>query len=282
MFNAEEFTYDGVFSGKYGLKIASLNSSTTEETSYAGIDTLFDKPSKGRKFYYIGSKVTSPPTCEFAVLCKEPLQDFSLKEISVWLEKDGFKPLVVHQPDLNNYKYMCVFNITSLIYHCGRCIGLNLRATFDSHFMYGADTITNATIKEGETKEFSILNKSDKTPTAKYVNPKMEITFSNSTPSPSEVAVVLTNNTDDNQREFRLKVPDGTKKIIVDNQEKKIEMYSGANGEIVERGLYLDKFIGKNWLRLLSGKNQVSATIENASGDTTIKITCPQYVKIRY
>ena len=51
MFNATFFTYDGVYSGSYGLKIASIKeNSAVNETSYITPEIISAKPTQSKKF----------------------------------------------------------------------------------------------------------------------------------------------------------------------------------------------------------------------------------------
>ena len=81
MFNATEFTYDGIYSEQYGLKIASFNSNVLEETPYVIPSVVVGKAPKAKKFHYLGLTYDSPPTYDFSVVSEEAIEEELLREI---------------------------------------------------------------------------------------------------------------------------------------------------------------------------------------------------------
>ena len=85
MFNATEFTYDGIYSEQYGLKIASFNSNALEETPYVIPSVVVGKAPKAKKFHYLDLTYDSPPTYDFSVVSEEAIEEELLREIlSLW------------------------------------------------------------------------------------------------------------------------------------------------------------------------------------------------------
>lgn len=256
MFKATEFLYDGVYSAKYGLKIASFDDNTLEETGYLSPNIAVGKAAKSKKFYYLGTTYESPPEHEFSVVSESAIHEDILREVLLWLDaRVGFKPLIIMQPGFEDLTYNCIFTVTNLIYHAGSCVGLRLSAKFDSNYILGKPTKVQIT-GTGVSQEVVLFNKSDNID--HYVYP--EVTFRT-----SDGNVSIKNLTDDPAWEFLFKDLNHNVEYVVDN-ELKIITGEGQN--------LLGKF-NKNWLRVLRGKNRLSVQINGA-----MTITCPRQVRI--
>ncbi len=256
MFKATDFMYDGIYSAKYGLKIASFDDSTLEETDYLTPTISIGKSAKSRKFYYLDTTYESPPEYEFSVVSESAIHENILREVLIWLNvRVGFKPLVIMQPGFEDLTYNCIFTVTDLIYHAGNCVGLRLTAKFDSNYILGKPTKVQIT-GTGNLQEVMLYNKSDNIDC--YVYP--EVTFKTTDGNAS-----IKNLTDDPTREFLFKDLSPNVEYMVDN-ELKIITGTGKN--------LLGKF-NKNWLRVLRGKNRLSVQINGA-----MTITCPRQVRI--
>lgn len=262
MLSATDFTYDGVFSGVYGLRIASFNDSVVEETAYITPTITTVKPSKSKKFYYMGSKYEETPTFEFSVVSERVIPDLVQRDILLWLDnRSGFKPLVIHQSEFETYTYNCIFNVTSIIYHAGKCIGFNLRATFDSPYQYEKPRVVSVSGDGSAENVITIYNNSDIIDD--YVYPV--VTFRLNTTGD----ISIRNKTDDESRVFKFTGIAANVEVDVDNEMKVI------SAETFDE--YLQKFDGMKWLRLRRGKNELAV---KANGEVTI--TCPQYARIRF
>lgn len=258
MLTATEFTYDGVYSEKYGLKIATFDGAALEETSYIVPTIEVAKSATSNKFHYLDRTYDSPPTFNFSVVSEEEIHEEILREILIWLDaRRGFKPLVIMQPGFDELTYNCIFTVTSLIYHSGRCVGLNLSATFDSNYILGKPIEINV-FGQGELQSVDLYNDSDNIDT--YIFPKVEF-------DTSDGAVSIINTTDNSTREFAFSGLNPNTTYVVDN-ELKIITGEGRN--------LLEKF-SKNWLRVLRGKNRLKIRVNGA-----VTISCPRYVKISF
>ncbi len=71
MLTATEFTYDGVYSEKYGLKIATFDGAALEETSYIVPTIEVAKSATSNKFHYLDRTYDSPPTFNFSVVSED-------------------------------------------------------------------------------------------------------------------------------------------------------------------------------------------------------------------
>lgn len=258
MFTATEFTYDGICSGTYGLKIASFNSDVMEEASYVAPSINTAKSVKSQRFFYLDATLDSPPTYEFSVVSESVIHKTTLRDILKWLDpKKGFRELTIMQPSYDGTTYRCIFSVTSIIYHSGHCVGLNLLATFDSPYQYGKP-IKVSVSGTGEPKEINIFNASDNV--NEYTYPMVEF-------NSLDGQISIFNITDDQTREFKLEGLNSNTTYKVDN-ELKVITGDGNN--------FLSKF-SKKWLRLRAGKNVLRITING-----TATITCPQYIKISF
>lgn len=257
MFNATEFTYAGIYSGLYGLKIASMSSSVVENTSHATPTISSAKPAKGGKFFLQDAKYTSAPTYSFSIVSETPIPEPIQREVMNWLNlRKEYKILKIHQAEFEEYDYRCIFHITQTIYHAGQCVGYTLQATFDSIYQYGHPTKKVVT-GTGVSQDVSISNLSDCVD--EYIYPTVEFNTNDGT-------ISIINKTDSATREFSFTGLAPNTTYVVDNELKTIE--GGTN--------VLSKF-SKKWLRLLAGKNQLSIRVNG-----TVKIICPHYAKIKF
>lgn len=258
MLNATEFTYDGIYSAKYGLKIASFNSSPLEETAYVVPTIAVSKSARSNKFHYMDATYDSPPTFDFSVVSEGAIHEDILREILIWLDsRRGFKPLVIMQPGFDEYTYNCIFTITSLIYHSGCCVGLNLSATFDAPVVYGKP-IELIVFGKGEEQEVSLYNDSDNIDG--YIFPRVEF-------DTADGNISIINITDNANRKFSFTGLNPNTEYVVDN-ELKIITGEGKN--------LLAKF-SKNWLRVIRGKNKFKIQVNGA-----VTIICPRCIKISF
>ena len=258
MLQATEFAYDGIYSEQYGLRIASFNSNVLEETPYVVPNVVVGKSAKSKKFHFLDFTYDSPPTYDFSVVSEEAIHEELLREILMWLDsRRGFKPFVIMQPDFDTFTYNCIFTVTSLIYHAGACVGLNLSATFDSPFVLGKP-IEQIVFGSGEVQEVTLYNDSDNVD--EYIYPAVEF-------DTADGNVSIINITDNASREFSFSgvVPNTTYKV--DNE---LKIITGDGNDL------LSKF-SKKWLRILRGKNKLKVRVNG-----TVTITCPRYIRISF
>lgn len=266
MFSALYFTYGGVFSGTYGLKIMDFedNNGTVNTESFSPVLKTI-KPAGSNRFYHAGIDYDSPPEFSFSVVSESPIDEYTRREILSWLiGRKSFLPLILHQSDLNHYTINCVFTSAELIYMNGYCIGFSLTATADSPY---AKATPDVFIYEGDGTEdtFNILCNTDLQ--EEYIYPI--ITFNDSTGSSSNKNISIFNMSDSGTREFAFTGLGTSADITVDNETRYIHSEAGATG-------FLSKF-NKNWLRLKRGRNELKITLNG-----TATISCPNYVMIGF
>lgn len=256
MNNAMYFTYDGKWSGTYGLQIADFDSNVIKEADAFSPTLSLQKVPGSLRFFHGGVEYDSAPTCEFSVLSEQELTGDMRSVILSWLiGRKQFKPMRFEDGDNDDYIYYCVFTSSKTIWINGRCHGFRLTAQFDSPFARG--TATTVTVHAG-THTVQLRNRSDIMDD--YTYPIVEFTGG---------AVDIVNTTDDPQRHFTFADLAPTEVITVDNEVRHIS--SSIGGE------KLSNFTSKNWLRLRSGVNTLEIV---ATGDVTI--TCPYYAMIGY
>ena len=207
MFNAIYFTYDGIFSGEYGLVLANMNNNPVVETSAFSPTLNTIKPASLNRFFHNGIKYESAPQHKFSVFCEKEIPDFQRREILSWLiGRNEFKKLQIHQGDLEAYYYNCVFTNADIIYINGKCHGFNLTANFDSPYARGDSTSIKSTSSvTGATMH--IYNRSDIMDG--YVYPIVKFN------GPS---ISILNNTDDSNRTFKFSGLLSNEQITVDNE----------------------------------------------------------------
>lgn len=257
MFNASYFTYDGVFSAEYGLMIADFDDSSVIETAAFSPSLNTYKPSKSSRFFHNGVKYESAPTHQFSVISAQAIPDSVRREILSWLVgRSAYKKLIIHQPDLENYWYNCVFTNVEIIYVHGYCHGFRLTANFDSHYQYGEPTVITIS-GTGSQQSVTILNDSDVIDD--YIYPLVSLIGT---------SVSIVNNTDDSSRAFVLSGLGTSEEVVVDNEMRYVES---------SRGRPVLSNFNKNWLRLRSGENALSVTVNG-----TCTIMCPKYIMMGF
>lgn len=257
MFNAKYFTYDNIQSSTYGLVIADFDDSSTAETLAFSPVLNTVKPPQSNRFYHGGISYQEPPTFQFSVISEDVINNTNRREILSWLVgRREFKRLVIHQIDLEEYYYNCVFTEAQIIYVNGDCHGFRLTATFDSPYGYGVPTQTS--IASAGTYTKTITNLSDLPDN--YVYPIVSF---------AGTGINIVNTTDDNSRAFTFAGLNASDVTTVDNEAKIITSTITTEP--------LGKFTSKKWLRLKPGINSLSITCQGA-----VTITCPNYVTIGF
>lgn len=265
MFRATDFTYDGIYSAMYGLKMAAMGGDSIVNSDYVIPKIEVAKPANSKRFFYQNTSYDAPPSYEFTIISERYISDTFQREIMAWLDtRTGFRNLVIHQPEYEEYTYRCILTITNIIYHLGRCIGFNIKATFDSNYMYGKPTrvVVSGNYYDAPITK-AVFNYSDILDD--YVYPK--VTFSSNDLENDKFNMLITNESDNN-REFRFDNVETSAEVCVDNELKIITSTVGSN--------MLSKF-NKKWLRLKNGKNVLVFKLNG-----TITIECPHFAKIRF
>lgn len=269
MFNASYFTYDGVYSGDYGLQIASFDSQNVETTNVFAPTFKTMKSSRGKSFLHAGIKYEAAPTFDFQIISQNEIKEAQRREVLTWLVgRDSFKALRIHQDDLQDYSYRCVFSSVNIVYVNGRCHGFQVTATFDSWLCRGRDTVATASSSGDGYIEVSLMNRSDIIDD--YVYPSIELTDVNSfgEEDDTEQFCSIVNLTDDASRETKFINLSSHESLTLDGETRMI---------INSNGLGRLSCFNKKWLRLKKGKNKLQIRING-----TIKIKCPTYVMIGF
>ena len=273
MLNATTFTYDGVFSGKYGLLVAAVNTENIQETSPFLPAIKATKTPKQKRFSFAGIEYEDMPRFQFSFMCEDPIPDLVRRELLTWLVgRNGFRKLQFHQPDYADYEFNCIFEETRIIFVNGECHGFVLTAAFDSHFCYGRPRKVCVKGDGVEYKEVTLINESDIIDdfTFPLVKFKAVEHFDDNT------LISITNSSDpvDPLRAFeffeRTEFAEVTplEEIKIDNELKIIT--SSVLGDRLTN-------FNRNWLRLVKGANKLKIRI---NGECTIE--CPTYVKIGF
>lgn len=259
--NATYFTYNGIFSAMFGLKIASFNNNNSAEESTIFSPEITTIKSKGMKrFYTTNIDVSKPPELTFTMISESVIDDIHKREILAWLNSgNDFQKLEITKDNMSeNYYYMCKFSDINEIRINGYCVGYSVTAILDSYYQYGKPTQVSLANGEYNDQLIIITNKSDIIDD--YISPVISFKLNNNG------SVKIINESDDSTREFIITDVPANKDIIIDNELKIID------GD----GAFLSNF-NKNWLRLKKGNNVLKITI-----DGEIKIICPQLMCIGF
>jgi hypothetical protein len=161
MFNATYFTYDGIHSGAYDLRIANFDADNVETTSVFAPELRVAKPTNLNKFFHSGIEYDKPLECGFSFIREQPIVTAERETILSWLVgRKEFKKLQIHQPDLENYYYNCVFTNVDIIYVNGHCRGFKVVAKFDSPYCCGSPSVTAMAGDGDEEVEITLENMS--------------------------------------------------------------------------------------------------------------------------
>ena len=285
MFNATHFSYDGVYSGLYGLLIASFDSDTVDNTFAFAPTVKTVKSAKRNRFSFAGIEYEETPEFAFSVICPDVIPDILRREILTWLVgRKGFKRLQIHQPDYDGYEYNCIFSGAEIIYVNGNCHGFNLTATFDSPYCYGKPK--KQRIKgNGDEIRIKVINESDIIDD--YVYPIVK--FSVKAPFidggvQKEISIINLNDPADPSgiRAFEFSglfendIITHLDDVTVDNELKIITKSAHGDNAIIPGADLLSRF-NKNWLRFKRGVNELKIRINGE-----IYIETPAYILIGF
>lgn len=256
MIHSAYFSYDGVFSGDYGLQVMEFDPSTIEENEAFSPSLSTLKVPRLMRFYHGGIEYSTPPSCEFSIISELPILPEIRASVYRWLVgAKSFKPLQIHNEDMESFVFYCVFTKANTIYINGVCHGFRLTATFDSPYARGK--ATKVTVPGG-THIVTLRNKSD-IPDG-YVYPTVQYT--------SNSGIKIINLTDDASRAFTIESYGKEETVTIDCEMRLITGVESGNSA-------LSRFTEKNWLRLRPGNNTLQIT---SSGSVTV--TCPWYAAI--
>lgn len=256
MFNAIYFTYDGVYSGNYGLKIASMNREYVETTTAFAPTLSLAKGAKSKRFFYSGIDYEDSPEFQFSVFSEEKIGDLQRREILSWLTgRNQFKKLYIHQEEYNDVYFNCIFKNVDIIYVGGDCHGFALTAKFDSNYCYGRPITITKTLTGGTPLSVSVYNNSDVVDD--YVYPTL--TFK------GDISI---KNQTDNGRITKYQDAEPNETITIDNELKIVSSTIGGDK--------LSNF-NMNWLRFKKGANNLEIT-----GTGQVTIVCPQYILLGF
>lgn len=266
MFSATYFTYDGTHSSVFGLQMLDFNDeSVTETTAFSPVLTL-NKTKASKRFFFGGIYYDQAPQHTFSVISATAISDTARKGILSWLVgRNEFKKLVIHQEDLENYWYNCIFTNVDIIYINGVCHGFRLTATFDSPYQYGEPSVFQTKLPKNVAGLGLTVTNNSALPD-QYIYPTIEIKDVVS----SEITIV---NHEDYGKVLKLTGLHTGDTIIVDGELRTINSAQGY------------KYLGgcnKKWLRLKPGGTAI-LTIGGECSDTGyVKVTIPTYVMIGF
>lgn len=263
MFNATYFTYDGIYSGDYGVQIASLESDNIETTSVFAPTLSIEKGVKSKRFFYSGIDYEDSPQYKFSILSEEKIPEAKRREVLSWLVgRNEFKRLELDQEEYHDVYFNCIFTAVDLIYVGGCCYGFTLTAKFDSPYCYGIPKTVSVNLEKDTSMDIEIYLDCDIVDD--YVYPILS--FSKD--------ITIKNLTDGARITKYENVATNEAKIIIDNELKVINAIDATGASIP--GHRLSNF-NLNWLRLKKGENKLEIM---GSGEVTI--TCPRYILLGF
>ena len=283
MLAATTFTYDGIYSGIYGLTIAEIDSQNVQNATILSPTVKTIKTARRNRSSFAGIEYEELQTFSFSIMGEEDIPDVVQREILSWLiGRKGFKKLKIHQPEYDEYESNCIFNSADIILVINSCKGFTITATFDSPYFYGSTRTQTFTGDGTEYKAITIINDSDIVDDYIYPALAFKPTASYSDGEISKDISIKNNSDIDIQRAFEfsglladsLLQPD--EEICIDNEIHVIIKRKIGDTATQPLDDVLSKF-NKNWLRLKKGANQLMIRI---NGTCTIEVPC--YVLRRF
>lgn len=275
MFSANYFTYDGVFSGTYGLMLADFNEDVVTETTAFSPQVNIVRPAKSHRAFLAGVNYPETPSHTFSMVSQMPIPDTVRREIISWLVgRSDFKKLEIHQSDLEGYYYRCIFSNLDIIYINGLCHGFRVTAMFDSPYQYGTPTIYEADLNYSGNGMASVPINCNSDIKDGYIYPIVEFTANDTFRYAGEdlgIYIANRNVGGIGGRPFKFTNDIcGKDATTVDNELKMI------NGGSIDKDRF--RAFNKKWLRLAPGR----VNYLNVALNGSIKIICPQYVMIGF
>ena len=266
MLNATTFTYDGIFSGIYGLLIASIDQENVQDTQPFNFTIHAAKTHKRKRFSFAGIENEEMPQFEFSVISETPIPDIIRRELLRWLVgRNGFRKLQFHQADYNDVEFNCIFAQTGLKYINGNCHGINLTATFDSPYAYGRSSKKTIISDGSDWVTVKLVNDSDIVDD--YIYPNVKFSAKDLIENKS-ISIINTSDPANPQRVFEFGSSVSAETIEIDNELKIITSNIGGDK--------LTSF-NKNWLRLVRGVNILHIRING-----TVTIEWPTLIQIGF
>jgi len=266
MLSATTFTYDGEFSGKYGLIIAGIDQENVQDTAPFNFTIHAPKTRKAKRFSFAGLENEEMPQYEFSVISETPIPDIIRRELLRWLVgRNGFRKLQFHQADYNEYEYNCIFAQMGLRFVNGNCHGINLTATFDSPYAYGRTRRKTVTSDGSDWVSIKLINDSDVVDD--YVYPIVKFSTKGLVDNIS-ISIINASDKANPSRVFEYGATVPTETVEIDNELKIITSNIGGD----KLGLF-----NLNWLRLVRGVNELRIKING-----TCTIEWPTLVKVGF
>lgn len=245
-FYASYFTYNGVVSSDYGLRINSMDSPGVNRYAGASVELKTQKVYRNPKPYLFGVEETPVLTIPITITVSSELDSTQSSSISKWLfGQTGYKKLQILQPDMMYVYFNCIFNQPQIIKVGGTIRGYTANIICDSPFAWSYQEISEFPFGLGKyliDQDIVLNNLSD---SADYYYPDMEIKMNKFTGG-----LTLTNYSDNN-RVFSLSDLAAGELIRIKGDSKIItSSYRDYPIENMEDG-------GYKWFRYIPGKNNV-------------------------
>ena len=266
MLSATTFTYDGVFSGTFGVRIASIATEYIQDTAPFNYIVHAVKTHKRKRFSFAGIENEDMPKYEFSIISETAIPDLIRRELLSWLVgRNGFRKLQFHQADYQNIEYNCIFAQTGLKFINGNCHGINLTAIFDSPYCYGRPNKKTVRSDGFDWVNIKLINDSDILDD--YVYPIVKFN-ANGLTDDNSLSVINLSDKANPHRVFEYGITMPTETVTIDNELRIITSNIGGDK--------LGQF-NKNWLRLMPGVNELRLRINGVCA-----IECPTFIKIGF
>jgi hypothetical protein len=153
MNTALSFEYDGISSSVFGLKVASLQSSSTKEEFFGTPLTIVEEVIVGRtKPSFIGTTMTGKIEFNIELISEKELTITDLQAINLWLFKRTYKKLLIVDERYTDIYFNAIFIEPQKILVGNVPYGLKVKIVCDAPYGYKDITLINPTSVDNATK----------------------------------------------------------------------------------------------------------------------------------
>ena len=254
MINAVDFTFDGMASEKFDLRIVNFDSGKVSKST--GISYSIEEESvRGKSTpYFFGVGNPDKITFQLTFARENELDRYDKNAITQWLFQKTYKPLRFIQNDLMGINFNCIMTNPNQVILNGYAYAISVDVICDSAFGFTEEMSYFQTLIYGANALMvhnpSLVNE--------YVYPKLVISIAGGN---QKSKITIKNPLDSNTRILTLDQIDTDQNLTIDNNFGIIKTTGNAS---------LMNITSKQWLRLLPGSNLLQINLTNAVSGSTL------------
>lgn len=243
-FYAFDFSYDGVPSATFDLKIVTFeDSGLFSSVGSANVNILSQRVLRKSKIYFLGR--TQEPVLEFPLTfaTQRPISGMDRDLISAWLfGRAGYKKLYILQDDLNGAYFNCFMTNPEPQYIGNMNYAFTCTVSCDSPWAYGPEKTISGSATAGVITPIQIYNSSSEN---EYLYPMVRFILSGASPFSYSMT-----NYSDSERIFNFSDIPATSPIEVTIDSDMQMITSDATGLLT--------YFNNAWFRLIPKINNIT------------------------